>query len=229
MLFGLLLIVMLLLVVLASFLPPVTVAAVHPVSALVVATYLAGLVLIRRNSEQPMWRAVQTAATQPDEPAEQPQHRSGRSLWAEFAAVGVVVALGGWAIAVAAESIAGSTGLAAGFVGAVLMGGVNALPETVTAIAAVRRGALTLAIAGVLGGNCLDALNIVVGDVAFRGGSLYHAASSDALVLTLASAVMAAVVVAGMIVRQSRGWGRVGFEGVLLAGIYIAVVAVLAL
>lgn len=41
----------------------------------------------------------------------------------------------------------------AGFVGGVLMGLVNALPEAITAVAAVRRGAVTLAIAAILGGN----------------------------------------------------------------------------
>jgi cation:H+ antiporter len=35
----------------------------------------------------------------------------------------------------------------------VLLGIVNGLPEAVTAIAAVRRGALTLAIAAILGGT----------------------------------------------------------------------------
>ncbi|WP_262495928.1 hypothetical protein [Nonomuraea sp. SYSU D8015] len=31
-------------------------------------------------------------------------------------------------------------------------------------------GAMTLAIAAVIGGNSLDALNLVVGDIAFRSG-----------------------------------------------------------
>lgn len=104
---------------------------------------------------------------------------------------------------------------------------VNALPETVTAIAAVRRGALTLAIAAILGGNCFDALNVAVGDIAYRGGSLYHAAGPDELFLTLASVLMTVVVVSGLLVRQGRGPVRVGFEGVLLLGTYASIVVVL--
>jgi cation:H+ antiporter len=67
----------------------------------------------------------------------------------------------------------------------------------------------------------------VVGDVFFRGGSLYHAAQADELFVTAAGLFMTAVVLAGMLVRQSRGWGRIGFEGLLLLGSYTAVVAVL--
>ena len=66
--------------------------------------------------------------------------------------IGLVVAAGGWVIALAGESLVAATGLRAGFVGGVLMGLINALPEAITAIAAVRRGAVTLAVAAVLGG-----------------------------------------------------------------------------
>ncbi|WP_214366615.1 sodium:calcium antiporter [Pseudonocardia sp. H11422] len=230
-LFGCLLIALLTLVVMAAFVPPVTVAAIHPMSVVIVAVYVGGLMLIRSSSERPMWQAVRTRATLEDQPAadEGQDRRPTRSLWLEFVCVGSVVAVGGGAVARAAESIVAATGLTAGFVGAVFMGGVNALPETVTAIAAVRRGAPTLAIAAILGGNCLDALNVVVGDVAFRGGSLYHAATPDELFLSLAGVLMTVVVVAGLLVRQDRGWARVGFEGVLLVGIYASIVAVLAI
>jgi len=108
------------------------------------------------------------------------------------------------------------------------MGIVNALPETVTAVAAVRRGALTLAIAAVVGGNCLDVLNLAIGDVAYRDGSLYHAARPDDLFLTTSALVMTAGLLGGLLVRQRRGWWRLGFEGVLLIVIYATTVATLA-
>lgn len=230
-LFGCLLIALLILVVLASYVPDVTLAAIHPMSLVIVAAYVGGVLLIRSNNAEPMWQAVRTGATREDQPGDRngddDDGRRTRTIWADFALVGGGVALGGWAIARAAESLVELTGLSAGLIGAVFMGLVNALPETVTSIAAVRRGALTLAIAAILGGNCLDALNVVVGDVAFRGGSLFHTAGPDQLFLALASALMTAVVVAGLIVRQKRGLARVGFDGVLLLGTYAAIIAVL--
>lgn len=229
-LFGCLLIVLLSTALLASFSPDVTVLGVHPASVVMVAFYFGGLRLIR-SQQEPMWEAVTTGETKRDQPEDHGplSRRSGASLWTEFAVTAAIVVVGGGAVARAAESVVVATGLSAGFVGAVLMGLVNALPETVTAIAAVRRGALTLAIAAVIGGNSLDALNLVLGDIAFRGGSLFHVAGPDQLFLTGAALLMTAVLLGGLLVRQRRGWWRLGFDGVLLAAIYATAVGTLAL
>ncbi|RCW39745.1 cation:H+ antiporter [Halopolyspora algeriensis] len=228
--FGTLLITLLATALLAAFSPDYTLWAVHPGSVMLVAFYLGGLRLIQNQGEQPMWRAVRTRETLPDVPEEQDRFAgaSNTKLWAQFIVVGGVVAVGGAVIARAAESIVTATGLSAGLVGAVFMGVVNALPETVTAIAAVRRGAATLAIAAVIGGNSLDVLNLVVGDLAYRGGSLYHTAGQDQLFLTAAALLMTTILLGGLLMRQARGWWRLGFEGVLLIGIYAGTVVVLA-
>jgi cation:H+ antiporter len=227
-LFGCLLIVLLSTALLATFTPEVTVFGVHPASVVIVAFYWGGLKLIR-DQEQPMWRAVRTAETRPDVPESHGRldRRRSRSLWVEFAALAAVVIVGGWAVVRAAESLVALTGLTAGFVGAVVLGAINALPETVTAIAAVRRGAVTLAVAAVIGGNTFDALTLVVGDVAYRPGSLFHAAGPDELFVTGAALLMATVLLGGLLVRQRRGWWQVGFDGILLAGLYATMVAVL--
>lgn len=230
MLFGCLLIGLLGLALMAAFSPSITFLGMHPASVVMVAFYIGGLRLIN-NYGAPMWRAVRTEDTLPDVPEEDTQglarHTTSR-LWTEFAAVAGLVMVGGWAVARAAEGIVEHTGLSAGLVGAVFMGLVNALPETVTSIAAVRRGAVTLAIAAIIGGNCLDALNLVVGDVAYRGGSLFHAAGQDELFLTSGAMVMTAVLLGGLLVRQRGGWLKVGFDGILLLAIYASIVAVLA-
>lgn len=227
-LFGCLLIGLLLLPVLAVYLPAVVVFGVHPMSAVIVAAYLGGLVLIRRNEDSPMWQAVRTRSTQHDDSGDDENDgRRSRSIWGEFAVVGGTVALGGFVLATAAESIVGATGLEASIVGAILLGLVNAIPETVMGIAAVRRGALTLAVGALLGGNCFDVLTLVVGDVAYFGGSFYHVVGQDELFLALASVLMGVVVVFGLLARQRRGPGRIGADGVGLVGIYAAIVAIL--
>ena len=247
-LFCCLLIGMLSLVLMSGFGPDVTVLGVHPASVVLVAFYAGGLRLINHEGAHPMWRAVRTRETVvdvpagagggtgggsvdapgPDAPADEPTQDTA-SLWVSFAVVGTVVAVGGWALAEAAAVIVDSTGLSAGLVGAVAMGAVNALPETVAAIAAVRRGAMTLAVAAIIGGNSLDVLNLAVGDVFYRSGSLFHFAGADELFLTSGALLMTVVLLAGLIVRQVRGWGRIGFEGVLLIAVYVGIVAVMAL
>ena len=229
MLFGCLLMALLALTLMGSFVPEVLLGPVHPATLVIVAVYGAGLVLMRRSAARPMWRAVRTEQTREDATEEQTAPgRRLRGLWAEFAAIGAVVGAGGAVIAWAADQIVTETALSEGFVGAVLMGVVNALPETVTAIAAVRRKALTLAIAAILGGNTLDVLNVAIGDLFYTGGSIYHAATPDSLFLTVASMLMTVIVLAGLLVRQNRGPARVGFEGVGLVLAYGTTVLILA-
>ncbi|WP_327034927.1 cation transporter [Micromonospora ureilytica] len=228
---GCLLIALLALALVATYIPETSIAGVNPMSAVLVAAYVGGLVLIRRAGAQPMWQAIATAETCPDVPHnDNPlNQRSPGWLWTNFAVVGLLVAAGGWLVALAAESVVETTGLTAGFVGAVLMGAVNALPETVTAIAAVRRGAVTLAVAAVLGGNILDVLTLVAGDIAYRRGSIYHAAGEQELLATTTSLFMTATLLGGLLIRQTCGWGRLGFEGVLLLASYAAMTVILAL
>ncbi|ROO59825.1 cation:H+ antiporter [Micromonospora sp. Llam0] len=229
-LFGCLLLALLALALLATYTPDGAVVGVHPVSMIMVGCYLGGVMIVHSADVTPYWQAVDTNETRRDLPQSHGllDDRPLRRLWVRFALVGLAVAASGWLTALAAESLVQSTGLRAGFVGGVLMGLVNALPETITAIAAVRRGAVTLAVAAILGGNCLDALNLVVADVFYRTGSIYHAAGPDELFLTSAALLMTTVLLGGLLARQVRGWGRLGFEGTLLFGGYLAVVAVLA-
>lgn len=230
-LFGCLLVALLSLALLGSFTPDVTVWGIHPISVVLVACYLGGLRLIRTAGTRPMWNPVGTAETRPDVPQEHGvlDRQATSVLWTRFALVGIFVAVSGWAVSLAAESVVETTGLSTGFTGGVLLGIVNGLPETVTAIAAVRQGAVTLAVAAVLGGNILDVITLVVGDVAYRQGSIYHAASTDDLLITTVGLFMTTTLLGGLLVRQACGWGRLGFEGIILVASYLGMTVLLAL
>ncbi|MBG0851510.1 hypothetical protein I2W78_06520 [Streptomyces spinoverrucosus] len=56
----------------------------------------------------------------------------------------------------------------------------------------------------------------------------YQAAGADELFLTSGSLVMTSIPLASLLVRQRRGWGRLGFDGVLLITVYAVTVAALA-
>ncbi|SCK09425.1 cation:H+ antiporter [Streptomyces sp. WMMB 714] len=228
-LFGCLLTGLLGIALMATFSPRVTVLGVHPASVVLVLFYAGGLRLIH-SREVPMWRAVPTLETVADTPDHQGNavERDGRLLWAEFLCIALIVVAGGWAVTHAAEEILSGSDLKPGLVGAGIMGTINALPEAVTAIAAVRRGAVTLAIAAIIGGNCLDVLNLAVGDLAYTKGSLFHSANRDELFLTSSAMVMTTIVLGGLLMRQRRGWFRLGFDGTLLIAIYAMTLVTLA-
>jgi cation:H+ antiporter len=133
------------------------------------------------------------------------------SVWIEFALLGVLVGGTGYIIGTAGLSLASSTGLSGSLVGALFTSVVTSLPELVTVLAAVRIGALTLAVGDIIGGNSFDVLFVAVADVAFREGSIYNAADQQAVFLMAVTVVLTATLAAGMLGREER---HIGFEGI---------------
>lgn len=219
---GTLLIALLSLPLIALASPPVTIWSVSPFTPLLVAAYLFGLRLASKAQETPMWGPMQTAETRNDEPDEPPgdRHTIARVV-PGFAGLALIVAISGYVIAKSGVVIADKVGLGEGIVGALLTGVVTSLPELVTTVSAVRRGALTLAVGGILGGNAFDVLFIAFSDVAYRNGSIYEALSQQQMVVFLISILMTAVLLLGLLRREKHGVANVGFESVLIIAIYM--------
>ncbi len=227
-LFGTLLIALLGGVLVAATAPEWTLLGVHPMTPLLFLGYLGGLTLARKSREQPMWRPRQTRETKEDQPDETPPGEHLGRLWMRFGALAVMLGLSGWLVAQSGMGIARQTGLSGTMVGFLFTAVATSTPELVTTIAAVRRGALTLAIGGILGGNAFDVMFSVAADVAYRDGSIYHAISPNELFMTSLAMVMTAVLVMGMLSRQEHGVGRIGFESALTLLLYVVGVSVVA-
>lgn len=228
MVFCVVLIGMLTLAVMLGYGPQWTLWAVHPGSLLLLAIYVFGYRAASRAQHRPLWIPRRTRETVADEPDEDDGKGSTVRLWVEFLVVGALVAACGWVIATAAASFVEHTGMGATFVGAALMGVVNALPELITGIAAVRRGALTLAVAGVIGGNTFDVLNLVVADVAYRDGSIYGAARSPDVLLSLGAILLVTTLLGGLLVREKKGPMNIGGESLGVLLLYASLLALLA-
>lgn len=221
-----LLMVLLALTLCAMLAPPLTVLGVHPISPLLVLIYIAGLWMAQDAQAHPMWRPRVTGQTTVDEPHPQ-QAGTARSLWIQFVAVGLVVLAAGAAVARSGATIADATGLSETVVGALLTAVATSLPELVTSVAAVRRGALTLAVAGVVGGNAFDTLFAAVADTAYRSGSLYHAATAHEQFLVALSMLMTAVLLLGLLRRERSGIAGIGFESFFVLVLYALGLAVI--
>lgn len=222
---SMLMVVLLAIVVMGMAAPPWTIGWIHPATPLLVATYVYGLTLSRRVGAKPMWTPRRTVETRLDVPEPAEQDAPWQALVARFVGLALVVAGAGFVIAQAGVSLIDRTGLDGTIVGTFFTSIATSIPELVTAVAAVRAGALTLAVAGIVGGNTFDVLFIGVADVAFTEGSLYaHAAQGDLFVVGWTVALVA-IVAAGLVRREEKG---IGFEGVAILGLYAAGVAVLA-
>lgn len=222
------LIVLLTLPLLAGALTEVSVLAIHPVSLVIPAIYVGALFATRALHEAPMWRPVNTDDTRADSPEdESPQARqtSTARLFLIFALLMLLMACAGWTIAKTAGAMTSRLALSETLVGALATAVVTSLPELVTTVAAVRRGALQLAVGGIIGGNTFDTLFLTAADVSYREGSLYHAATVNDQFWTLTAILMTGILLSGLILRQRTGPGRIGIESLAILLVYVGAIA----
>jgi cation:H+ antiporter len=222
-----LLMVLLTLPVIAFAMPAWALFGVHPASAVMLAGYLYGVRLSRQVRESPMWEPVQTDETRADEPEDEDERgRDWHGPAIRFAGLAAVLAVSGWVISRTASVGIERFDVSASLVGAVGTAVVTSLPELVTTIVAVRRGALQLAVGGIIGGNTFDTMFLVASDVAYREGGIFAAMQPSDLFWLATGLAMTGVLMAGLIRRQKQGPGGIGAESMLLIALYLGAVGV---
>lgn len=120
-----------------------------------------------------------------------------------FVAAAVVLLAAGPRLAEVAGSLADRSGLGGTFVGSTLVALTTSLPELVASIAAVRMGAVDLAIGNTFGSNAFNMILFVPLD-AVHSGPLFHALSTTHAVTALAVVVATATAVLGQLYQEER-------------------------
>ncbi|TDL78423.1 sodium:calcium antiporter [Palleronia sediminis] len=205
--------------------PEMAYLGIHPMSVLLFLAYLYCARTAGYVADDPMWKPVQTGDTREDEP-EDPEEADRSAFRPAMTFVGLVAVMGagGWVISQIGGTFITRFGLASSLVGSLITAVVTSLPELVTTLVAVRRGALQLAVGGIIGGNTFDTLFLVASDVAYRDGSIYHAVGASDLYWLATGILMTAILLAGLILRQRRGPARIGVESVAMICVYGAAV-----
>lgn len=225
---GTLLIALLSFPLLAMTTPAISFFGAHPISPLMIVAYMYGLRIARQVRAEPMWQPRRTTQTRTDEPDE--EQAGGQKLvrmWLMFALLAAVVGVAGWVVGRSGEVITTSTGISQTVVGGLFTAVATSLPELVTSIAAVRRGALTLAVSGIIGGNAFDTLFVAAADFAYRDGSIYHAITQRQVFLVALTILLTGILIMGLLRRQERGIGNIGFEGAAILFFYFSGFAIL--
>ena len=196
--------------------PPFAILAVNPATPVLIGAYFIGLYNAHKIHRKPMWLPRTTNATRPEDDDQSQDHRPLWLIGSLFGILTIAVGISGWVVGLVGIEISERLGISQGVVGALGTAVVTSLPELVTTIAAVRRGALQLAIGGIIGGNMFDALFIASSDIAYRDGSIYHAITQRAVFWMALVLLMTAVLLIGLLRRQKHGPGGIGWESVIL-------------
>jgi cation:H+ antiporter len=136
------------------------------------------------------------------------------------AAATVVVGAALW-LPFAASAVATAMGWSQSFVGTLLVALATTLPELTVTVAAVRLGALDMAIGNLVGSNLFNLAILGIDDLLYLKGPLLAAvAPSHALSATAASVMAGALIVALVARPRARLLNAVGWTSVLIALVY---------
>lgn len=201
---------------------------IHPATFVLLAAYPFGLRLVTHAQTRPMWTPRWTAQTVTDKPDKRKSRRyTLPGLWSRFGLLALLLAGAGWVLMKAAPAVVAHTGLSESAVGTLFTALATSSPELVTTIAAIRRGALALAVGNIIGTNCFNVAAIGAADLAYREGSIYHALTSHQAFWGLVTILMTAVLLLGFVRRETYGIAKIGFESFLILLLYAGAAALL--
>ena len=133
----------------------------------------------------------------------------------------LVIGLGIW-LASIGDRLAATTGLSRSFVGNLFLALSTSLPEIAASLAAIRLGAVDLAIGNVLGSNLFNILLFFVYDLADGKRNFWASLTNSNAFAAVMTMMMTGVVIISLMYRASPKMPyRVSWDGFVLAGMYL--------
>ena len=102
------------------------------------------------------------------------------------------------------EHIASHSGLSNSFFGTLFLAAATSLPELVVSLAALKIGALDMAVGNLLGSNVFNMFILGIDDIFYREGSLFKDISPSHLVSAFIIIIMTAVVGLGLLFKPQK-------------------------
>lgn len=150
-----------------------------------------------------------------------------RSAAWKYALHAGVIILAASALPLVGRGLAETTALGQTFVGNIFIAASTSLPEVVVCLAAVRMGAVDMAVGNLLGSNVFNVgLILAADDVLFAPGAILSFVDPAHAAPAMAAAAMSAIAVLGFTYRAEKkrlwlGWDSIGMLAVYLANLLI--------
>jgi cation:H+ antiporter len=187
----------------------VVLIGLYGVSALVLFRYDRAAALARAKTAKNGSSPTATGATpEPETNGFSSPHYSLRGAIGVLLASSAVVFVAAVFLADAADGIARELNVTGGVVGVVGVAFATSLPEVVTSVAALRKGASGLVVGNVFGSNLFNLAVIFPSDIAFDGGAVIDAAQNEQ-----AATAAFGLLLMGLAVFALRDAGRGGEVG----------------
>jgi cation:H+ antiporter len=153
---------------------------------------------------------------------------STRRAFLVFMLNGIAVILLGMWLASIGDRLAATTGLSRSFVGNLFLALTTSLPEIAASLAAIRLGAIDLAIGNVLGSNLFNITLFFVYDLADGGNNFWASLTTANAFAAVMTIMMTGVVIISLMYRASpKTPYRISWDGLAIAGMYVGSIALL--
>ena len=138
-----------------------------------------------------------------------------------------VVGLGIW-LASIGDRLSATTGISRSFIGNLFLALTTSLPEIAASLAAIRLGAIDLAIGNVLGSNLFNLALFFIFDIADGYGNFWASLTNANAFAAVMTIMMTGVVIISLMYRASpKTPSRISWDGLAIAGMYIGSIALL--
>ena len=138
-----------------------------------------------------------------------------------------VVGLGIW-LASIGDRLAVTTGLSRSFIGNLFLALTTSLPEIAASLAAIRLGAIDLAIGNVLGSNLFNITLFFIYDIADGSGNFWASLTNANAFAAVMTIMMTGVVIISLMYRASpKTPYRISWDGIAIAAMYVGSIALL--
>ena len=120
------------------------------------------------------------------------------------------------------EGIAESTGLGQTFVGSIFIAIVTTIPEVVVSIAAVRIGAIDLAMGNLFGSNIFNIFILAIDDLLFIKGPILSFVNQNHIISALFAIAMTSTAIIGLTYRAEKRTLFLALDSIVIILLYMA-------
>jgi cation:H+ antiporter len=163
---------------------------------------------------------AQSAAGDDDE-ADQPGG-SLRSDVIKTLIAALVILAAGYVLARTGDAVATKTGIGSNLIGLVLVGFATSLPEISSIYAAVKLQRYSMVMGDIFGTNIFNVVLIFLADAIYSGTPVLTQAGTFEIVATLLAILLTAIYTVGLLERQDRTLGRIGYPSLAILVTYAA-------
>jgi cation:H+ antiporter len=125
------------------------------------------------------------------------------------------------------QRLSNMVGMSESFAGTFILAASTSLPETAVSLAAVRKGALDLAVGNLLGSNLFNFFILAMDDLVYPGADLLRDATSYHQISAVGSIMMSAIAIIGISAHSKGKRFLMAWDAIVISFIYIIMLVLL--